>query len=61
LADPYNDPHGLGAYNYVDDGIGCDGDMVALRGSGMSSASELHPSPPVADLDRPPGIGCERG
>lgn len=25
LADPYNDPHGLDGYNYVDDGIGCEG------------------------------------
>lgn len=26
LADPYNDPHGLDGYNYVDDGIGCEGE-----------------------------------
>jgi hypothetical protein len=25
LADPYNDPHGLDGWNYVDDGIGCEG------------------------------------
>ena len=25
LADPYNDPHGLDGYNYVDDGYGCEG------------------------------------
>ena len=25
LADPSNDPHGLYGYNYVDDGIGCEG------------------------------------
>ncbi len=24
LADPYNDPHGLDGWNYVDDGIGCE-------------------------------------
>ena len=24
-ADPYNDPHGLNGWNYVDDGIGCEG------------------------------------
>jgi hypothetical protein len=26
LADPYNDPHGLDGWNYVDDGIGCEGE-----------------------------------
>src|SRR5215218_6225220 len=26
LADPNNDPHGLDGWNYVDDGIGCEGD-----------------------------------
>ena len=25
LADPYNDPHGLDGWNYVDDGYGCEG------------------------------------
>lgn len=25
LADPYIDPHGLDGWNYVDDGIGCEG------------------------------------
>jgi hypothetical protein len=25
LADPYNNPHGLDGWNYVDDGIGCEG------------------------------------
>lgn len=25
LVDPYNDPHGLDGWNYVDDGIGCEG------------------------------------
>lgn len=25
LADPYNDPHGLDGWNYVDDGWGCEG------------------------------------
>jgi hypothetical protein len=25
LADPNNDPHGLDGWNYVDDGIGCEG------------------------------------
>ena len=25
LADPFNDPHGLDGWNYVDDGIGCEG------------------------------------
>jgi hypothetical protein len=25
LADPSNDPHGLDGWNYVDDGIGCEG------------------------------------
>jgi len=25
LADPANDPHGLDGWNYVDDGIGCEG------------------------------------
>ena len=25
LADPYNDPHGLDGWNYVDDGVGCEG------------------------------------
>jgi hypothetical protein len=25
LADPSNDPHGLYGWNYVDDGIGCEG------------------------------------
>ena len=24
LADPYNDPHGLDGWNYVDDGWGCE-------------------------------------
>lgn len=24
LADPYNDPHGLDGWNYVDDGVGCE-------------------------------------
>ncbi|MGH2616266.1 MAG: hypothetical protein ACRDJC_13560 [Thermomicrobiales bacterium] len=26
LADPNNDPHGLDGWNYVDDGIGCEGE-----------------------------------
>jgi hypothetical protein len=26
LADPYNDPHGLDGWNYVDDGWGCEGE-----------------------------------
>ena len=26
LVDPNNDPHGLDGWNYVDDGIGCEGD-----------------------------------
>ena len=25
LADPYNDPHGLDGWDYVDDGVGCEG------------------------------------
>jgi hypothetical protein len=25
LVDPYNDPHGLDGWNYVDDGYGCEG------------------------------------
>lgn len=25
LASPYNDPHGLDGWNYVDDGWGCEG------------------------------------
>ena len=28
LADPYNDPHGLDGWNYVDDGWGCEGEWA---------------------------------